>query len=189
MADATPTNGPTPSEAMFFFKIVQHMKNKGDIDWDAVAESAGFKNAGVARVRSRPFPFSPSPFPLEIHTEKQKTNTLLQKQVRFGQIKRKYGLDGDSPAGKSPSKKNGRGAQPGDLAPTTPTKVTKTRKARGSGRVAKKEESDEEDEAAGEEEAASATVKREEPFPMKRETVVKTEEDKKATADDGFTYF
>lgn len=51
MADETGKQGPTPSEAIFFFNIVQHMKNKGDIDWDAVAESSGFKNSGVAKVR------------------------------------------------------------------------------------------------------------------------------------------
>lgn len=64
-------------------------------------------------------------------------------QVRFGQIKRKYGLDGDSP-----SKKTGKGAQVGDL-PATPTKVTKSRKAPGSGgrgRKVKKEEPEEDNE-------------------------------------------
>lgn len=53
MADDTLKGGPTPAEATFFFKIVQHMKNKADIDWEAVAESAGFKNAGVAKVRAQ----------------------------------------------------------------------------------------------------------------------------------------
>ncbi|OAA59422.1 hypothetical protein ISF_06357 [Cordyceps fumosorosea ARSEF 2679] len=103
--------GPTPSEAIFFFNIVQHMKNKGDIDWDAVAESSGFKNAGV----------------------------------RFGQIKRKYGLEGDSPTKKS-------SAQPGDLPPT-PTKVTKPRKKAtgggGRGRKIKQEARDSDEELDG----------------------------------------
>ncbi|KAM3513736.1 hypothetical protein MY11210_002645 [Beauveria gryllotalpidicola] len=118
--------GPTPSEAIFFFNIVQHMKNKGDIDWDAVAESSGFKNAGVAR-------------------------------VRFGQIKRKYGLEGDSP-----SKKTGKGAQPGDIPPT-PTKVTKSRKAPGGGgRKVKKEkpENDEDDYRAAKERSETPPASR-----------------------------
>ncbi|KAM0669086.1 hypothetical protein ACQRIU_002648 [Beauveria bassiana] len=103
--------GPTAAEAIFFFNIVQHMKNKGDIDWNAVAESSGFKNAGVAK-------------------------------VRFGQIKRKYGLEGDSP-----TKKTGKGAQAGDVS-STPTKVTKSRKAPGGGgrgRKVKKEEPEDDD--------------------------------------------
>lgn len=54
MADASGKAGPTATEALFFFNIVQHMKNKGDIDWDAVADSSGFKNAGVAKVSPSP---------------------------------------------------------------------------------------------------------------------------------------
>jgi hypothetical protein len=42
---------PTAAEAMFFYAIVKHMKNKADIDWHAVAEEQGFKNAEVAKVR------------------------------------------------------------------------------------------------------------------------------------------
>ncbi|EGX93186.1 hypothetical protein CCM_04558 [Cordyceps militaris CM01] len=102
--------GPTASEAIFFFNIIQHMKNKGDIDWDAVAETTGFKNASVAK-------------------------------VRFGQIKRKYGFDGESP-----TKKAGKAAQqPGDL-PATPTKVTKPRKAPASGGRGRKTKKDPEEE-------------------------------------------
>ena len=41
---------PTAGEAMFFFAIVKHTKNKADIDWNGVAEEAGFKNAEVAKV-------------------------------------------------------------------------------------------------------------------------------------------
>ncbi|KID98631.1 hypothetical protein MAJ_05287, partial [Metarhizium majus ARSEF 297] len=42
---------PTASEAMFFFAIVKHTRNKADIDWSAVAAEQGFKNAEVAKVR------------------------------------------------------------------------------------------------------------------------------------------
>ncbi|KAJ6441952.1 glutathione reductase [Purpureocillium lavendulum] len=54
MADdqvATPKKEPSASEAMFFFAIVKHTKNKADIDWAAVAVEQGFKNAEVAKVR------------------------------------------------------------------------------------------------------------------------------------------
>lgn len=46
---------PTASEAMFFYAIVKHTKNRADIDWDGVAREQGFKNAEVAKVR---FPLS-----------------------------------------------------------------------------------------------------------------------------------
>ncbi|KAG6004117.1 hypothetical protein E4U21_001388 [Claviceps maximensis] len=42
---------PTAQEAMFFFAIVKHTRNKADIDWNAVAVEQGFKNAEVAKVR------------------------------------------------------------------------------------------------------------------------------------------
>lgn len=41
---------PTASEAMFFYAIVKHTKNRADIDWDGVAREQGFKNAEVAKV-------------------------------------------------------------------------------------------------------------------------------------------
>lgn len=57
-AKTTPTKAgdgdkkaPTANEAMFFFAIVKHTKNKADIDWDGVAQEQGFKNAEVAKVR------------------------------------------------------------------------------------------------------------------------------------------
>jgi len=50
----TPKKEPTPSEAMFFFAIVKHTRNKADIDWDAVATEQGFKNADVAKVSLLP---------------------------------------------------------------------------------------------------------------------------------------
>ncbi|KAH8178050.1 hypothetical protein LIA77_03132 [Sarocladium implicatum] len=72
MAGITPKKDPTASEAMFFFAIVKHTKNKADIDWAAVANEQGFKNAEVAK-------------------------------VRFGQVKRKLGIN--EPAGpRTPSK-------------------------------------------------------------------------------------
>ncbi|PNY28834.1 Uncharacterized protein TCAP_01247 [Tolypocladium capitatum] len=46
-----PKKEPTASEAMFFFAIVKHTRNKADIDWDLVAAEQGFKNAEVAKVR------------------------------------------------------------------------------------------------------------------------------------------
>ncbi|KAF4999744.1 hypothetical protein FDECE_11399 [Fusarium decemcellulare] len=49
MADAR--KEPTAAEAMLFFSIVKHTRNKADVDWEAVATEAGFKNADVAKVR------------------------------------------------------------------------------------------------------------------------------------------
>ncbi|OWT43478.1 hypothetical protein VFPPC_17373 [Pochonia chlamydosporia 170] len=51
MADTPKKKEPTASEAMFFFAIVKHTRNKADIDWTAVAAEQGFKNANVAKVR------------------------------------------------------------------------------------------------------------------------------------------
>ncbi|OAQ99871.1 hypothetical protein LLEC1_03663 [Akanthomyces lecanii] len=150
MSDETGKPGPTPSEAIFFFNIVQHMKNKGDIDWEAVAESSGFKNAGVAK-------------------------------VRFGQIKRKYGLDANSP-----SKKTGTA---GDI-PSTPTKVTKSRKATGSGgrgRKVKKAESEEEEDA--DEMPRQVKEKSETPPGPAIKGEADSVEVKTEQRSDGFTYF
>ncbi|KAM4059909.1 hypothetical protein HRG_002472 [Hirsutella rhossiliensis] len=47
----TPKKEPNASEAMFFFAIVKHTRNKADIDWDAVAVEQNFKSAEVAKVR------------------------------------------------------------------------------------------------------------------------------------------
>lgn len=50
-ANTTPKKKePTAQEAMFFFAIVKHTRNKADIDWSAVATEQGFKNAEVAKV-------------------------------------------------------------------------------------------------------------------------------------------
>ncbi|EMT68518.1 hypothetical protein ACKRZS_001047 [Fusarium odoratissimum] len=50
MADSNKKE-PTAAEAMLFFSIVKHTRNKADVDWNAVASEAGFKNADVAKVR------------------------------------------------------------------------------------------------------------------------------------------
>ncbi|KAH7249818.1 uncharacterized protein BKA55DRAFT_675686 [Fusarium redolens] len=50
MADSNKKE-PTAAEAMLFFSIVKHTRNKADVDWNAVATEAGFKNADVAKVR------------------------------------------------------------------------------------------------------------------------------------------
>ncbi|KAL7912784.1 hypothetical protein GGI35DRAFT_476616 [Trichoderma velutinum] len=86
---------PTASEAMFFFAIVKHTRNKADIDWDAVAQEQGFKNAEVAK-------------------------------VRFGQVRRKLGINIDSAA--TPKKGNTSSAA------STPSKVRKTPTGRGKGK-------------------------------------------------------
>ncbi|KAJ3493599.1 hypothetical protein NLG97_g4629 [Lecanicillium saksenae] len=168
MAEETGKPGPTPSEAIFFFNIVQHMKNKGDIDWDAVAVSTGFKNAGVAKVRPSSSPSTPP--------ATTSLTSTPQLKVRFGQIKRKYGLDGESPA-KSPAKKNGRAD-----VPSTPTK-----------------EAEEEDPDDDEEEETAKLIKEEiePPFPFGAQKDEAGEDDddwaevknEHPKDEDGFTYF
>ncbi|KAK0386490.1 hypothetical protein NLU13_6325 [Sarocladium strictum] len=93
MSATTPKKEPTASEAMFFFAIVKHTRNKADIDWAAVATEQGFKNADVAK-------------------------------VRFGQVKRKLGINDTSGAAKTPTKS---GVASGRVA-KTPTR-------RGNGKV------------------------------------------------------
>lgn len=41
---------PTPGDMNFGFLIFKHMTEKPNIDWDAFAADAGFKNATVAAV-------------------------------------------------------------------------------------------------------------------------------------------
>lgn len=55
---------PTPAEAMLFYSIVKNTRNKADVDWDAVATEAGFKNAEVAKVRPSTLPSIPSSLPI-----------------------------------------------------------------------------------------------------------------------------
>ncbi|KAL7795257.1 hypothetical protein V8C37DRAFT_374982 [Trichoderma ceciliae] len=118
MADKTPKQRrePTASEAMFFFAIVKHTRNKADIDWDAVAQEQNFKNAEVAK-------------------------------VRFGQVKRKLGIDSTATP-----KKDGASS-----AASTPSKVRKTPASRAGakgkgrgGRVKKEEEAGVDPEAEAE---------------------------------------
>lgn len=110
---------PTAQEAHFFFNILKHQKSKPEIDWAAVAEASGFKNADVAKVCLiiSLLPLTPRTDPIS--------------QVRFGQVKKKLGLD-SGVATKSPvrgsSKKGGKSISPGDDAlgaNTTGTKVEK----------------------------------------------------------------
>lgn len=56
---------PTAAEAMLFFSIVKNTRNKADVDWNAVAEEAGFKNADVAKVSLHPC--LPVMSPMAIH--------------------------------------------------------------------------------------------------------------------------
>lgn len=53
-APATPSPrkiDPTPQEAYFFLYILKHLKNKPEVDWEAVAREANFKNGPTANVR------------------------------------------------------------------------------------------------------------------------------------------
>ncbi|TLD33307.1 hypothetical protein PspLS_00830 [Pyricularia sp. CBS 133598] len=44
---------PTAHEAAFFMYVMKHNKSTPDVNWDAVAQDANLKNAGVARTRFR----------------------------------------------------------------------------------------------------------------------------------------
>jgi hypothetical protein len=41
----------TDQEGRFFFAIIKHMKGKPDIDWEAVADEAGYNSPATAKVR------------------------------------------------------------------------------------------------------------------------------------------
>lgn len=43
---------PTAQEAFLFYAVIKNMKGKPEVDWGAVAEDAGFKNADTAKVSS-----------------------------------------------------------------------------------------------------------------------------------------
>ncbi len=60
--DAKGIPEPSPLEARFFFSIIKNMANKPDVDWAAVAEDNGMKNAKVAAVSPPPSFCSPLPF-------------------------------------------------------------------------------------------------------------------------------
>ncbi|KAM0247361.1 hypothetical protein ACHAQJ_009869 [Trichoderma viride] len=128
MADETPKQRrePTASEAMFFFAIVKHTRNKADINWEAVAEEQNFKNAEVAK-------------------------------VRFGQVKRKLGIDSNVTPKKDSTSSSA----------TTPSKVRKTPASRAGtkgkgrgGRGVKKEQ----EVGAADAEAGDDTTAVESPF-------------------------
>ncbi|EFY84378.1 hypothetical protein MAC_09578 [Metarhizium acridum CQMa 102] len=125
---------PTASEAMFFFAIVKHTRNKADIDWSAVAAEQGFKNADVAKVYSPSFSY--------------RAGMLIGKQVRFGQVKRKLGIstNTDTPAtSRTPINKVASAS-----AVDSPTKVRKSSgrakpKGRAKGKGIKVEEVEDEE--------------------------------------------
>ncbi|KAL8365771.1 hypothetical protein RB595_004516 [Gaeumannomyces hyphopodioides] len=50
---------PTPQEAYFFLYILKHLKNKPEVDWEAVAQEANFKNGPTANKLG--FAASPTP--------------------------------------------------------------------------------------------------------------------------------
>ncbi|GFP54100.1 hypothetical protein ACSS6W_001762 [Trichoderma asperelloides] len=135
MADETPSKRrePTASEAMFFFAIVKHTRNKADIDWEAVAQEQNFKNAEVAK-------------------------------VRFGQVKRKLGIDSNV----TPKKGNASTA-----IASTPSKVRKTPAgragAKGRGRGARAKKEDDEAAAFDAETGDDTTTAVESPFPKGEE--------------------
>ncbi|KAK3903360.1 hypothetical protein C8A05DRAFT_32902 [Staphylotrichum tortipilum] len=103
-AGATDADGrkqPTQSETYLFYAIIKHMKGKPEIDWTAVANDTGLKNAETAK-------------------------------VRYGQIKRKLGLDTWTPT--KPRATAATAATPAEdggapATPATPTpKSSRSRK-------------------------------------------------------------
>ncbi|PHH88119.1 hypothetical protein CDD83_7951 [Cordyceps sp. RAO-2017] len=114
----TPKKEPTASEAKFFFAIVKHMRNKADIDWEAVAAEQNFKILLTVR---------------------------YFYQVRFGQVKRKLGITTtDSPG--SSVRAPGKNRDGSMSTPTKVTKNTGRTGAKGRSRPkVKKEEKVEED--------------------------------------------
>lgn len=81
---------PDAKEAMFFYAIMKNNRATTDVDWDAVALEAGFKNAAVAKACLSSEPHS-SPI----------SDTT---QTRFRQIKLKLGLEEPSASKPSSSK-------------------------------------------------------------------------------------
>ncbi|PFH60025.1 hypothetical protein XA68_11546 [Ophiocordyceps unilateralis] len=170
----TPKKEPSASEAMFFFAIVKHTRNKADIDWDAVAKEQGFKSAEVAKVR-----FGQVKRKLGISST---TETTPGSSARGSAKKR----DGTASVTETPTKapksstKRIKKETPtkeagSNEATTTPTKVTKNTGRVGSkGRSRTKVQTEEDDStkgqkaATGEEEHLSPDfhpVKRESPDP------------------------
>ncbi|KAK3320954.1 hypothetical protein B0T19DRAFT_466165 [Cercophora scortea] len=89
---------PTPQEALFFFNIIKNMRNRPDIDWNAVAADSNLKNSDTAK-------------------------------VRFGQIKRKHGLENWGTSANTA----GRNNNTGNSAAPTPTKASAPSTPRGGG--------------------------------------------------------
>ena len=79
---------PTASEAMFFYAIVKHTKNRADIDWDGVAREQGFKNAEVAKVRF-PLSLSSSPSLSLSHATHTRAHTYILPEPFHQRVKPK----------------------------------------------------------------------------------------------------
>ncbi|KAG6011665.1 hypothetical protein E4U54_007966 [Claviceps lovelessii] len=106
--DTTPKKKePTAQEAMFFFAIVKHTRNKADIDWKAVAVEQGFKNAEVAKVRfgqvkrklgisSDTGPVVATP-PMSSRTPTKKTGSLAGTPTRVAKTSGRAGTKGKAP--------------------------------------------------------------------------------------------
>ncbi|KAG6008494.1 hypothetical protein E4U43_000133 [Claviceps pusilla] len=106
--DTTPKKKePTAQEAMFFFAIVKHTRNKADIDWKAVAVEQGFKNAEVAKVRfgqvkrklgisSDAGPVAATP-PMSSRTPTKKTGSLTGTPTRVAKTSGRAGTKGKAP--------------------------------------------------------------------------------------------
>ncbi|KAG6138752.1 hypothetical protein E4U12_007918 [Claviceps purpurea] len=131
---------PTAQEAMFFFAIVKHTRNKADIDWNAVALEQSFKNADVAKVR-----FGQVKRKLGIKCDAGPTVTTPPPSCRA------YTKTTRSVAG-TPTKKTTRSAA------STPTKVVKAlRRAGSKGKV--QGGAMEEDEGEGEDVCVEEEIK------------------------------
>ncbi|RDL34002.1 uncharacterized protein BP5553_08370 [Venustampulla echinocandica] len=50
-APQSDSKGATQKDALFFFHILNNMKNTPEVDWEVVADLAGYNNAGTARTR------------------------------------------------------------------------------------------------------------------------------------------
>ncbi|KAF9775503.1 hypothetical protein IL306_006380 [Fusarium sp. DS 682] len=100
MADSNKKE-PTANEAMLFFSIVKHTRNKADVDWNAVAAESGFKNADVAKVRfgqvKRKLGISSetNSSPRGPITPKKGTGARVTKTPRSGKSKRKVKQEDD----------------------------------------------------------------------------------------------
>ncbi len=179
---------PTSQEAMLFFNMIKNLKTKPDIDWTGVAKDSGFKNAETAKASLYPSPASQS---YHVPCGQACFGDILTnpppplEQVRFGQIKRKLGLDlnlGGASTRTPPSGSKG-----------TPSGITKARPS--SSKKAKQPEPSPEPEeevlSDGEGLAAAAAAASGKPARVKREpdaTPVKKAK-KEADHDDDDPYY